>query len=222
MDKNDVPSEPKSAVVRPATIAMKMHFSQGSIAIRPNLWHHWARLGMRAEARAVGAFRQGQGAEDIAPYVEAMTLETMIAVTAVRASFHHLYLDWHPLLGLRPEGDERKVTKRATTDIPTDPNEQKAWLGGIRKVVEDRDLIVHEAQNSTEPVPHPLGGNTSALDAYFVSDRAIEAVDVMLEFYRRVIASPTPALQEWANKHGHIPDQLDDLRRQYHNKETLA
>ena len=86
----------------------------------------------------------------------------MIAVRAVRSSFHHLYIDWHALLGLRPEGDEGKVPKRATTDIPTDSAERKAWLGAISKVVEDRDMIIHKAQDSQEVVPHPLGGNIGA------------------------------------------------------------
>lgn len=147
---------------------MKAHFfPQGSIAIRPNLWHNWARLAIRAEAPATAAFRAGKGADDIAPYVDAMTLDTMIAITAVRSSFHHLYLDWHALLGLRPEGDEQKVPELATTAIPVDPSERRAWLGG----------------------------NTSALNAYYTSTLATTAVEVMLDFYERVITSPTAALR---------------------------
>jgi hypothetical protein len=220
METNADHQKPIPGSAQPATIGIKVHLPQASIAIRPNLWHNWARLAMRSEARAVAAFRRGEGASDIAPYVEAMTMETMIAVTAVRSSFHHLYVDWHAFLGLRPEGDERKVPERATTDVPTDPDEHKAWLGAIRKVVEDRDMIIHEAQDSHQAVAHPLGGNTSPLDAYFVSDRATEVVDVMLDFYRRVIASPTPSLQDWANKRAHVPQQLEEFRQRYKEAES--
>jgi hypothetical protein len=212
METNEPSAQSKSAVVRPATFTVKAHFPQGSIAIRPNLWHNWARLAIRAEARATAASRGGQGADDIAPYVDAMTLETMIAVTAVRSSFHHLYLDWHALLGLRPEGDEQNVPELATTAIRQNHKERIAWLGAIKKVIEDRDRIVHEAQDSQTAVRHPLGGNTSALDAYYTSTLATTAVDVMLDFYARVITSPTDALREWAEKRSHVAQQLNDLR----------
>jgi hypothetical protein len=219
METNEPSAQSKSAVVRPATFTVKAHFPQGSIAIRPNLWHNWARLAIRAEARATAAFRAGKGAHDITRYVDAMTLETMISVTAVRSSFHHLYLDWRALLGLRPEGDEQKVPELATTAIPRDPRERSAWLGAIKKVIDDRDRIVHEAQDSQKAVPHPLGGNTSALDAYYTSTLANTTVDVMLDFYERVITSPTDALREWAEKRSHVAQQLNDLRASHRNHE---
>lgn len=82
-------------------------------------------------------------------------------------------------------------------------------------MVDDRDRIIHEAQDSQQAVPHPLRGNTSALDAYFISELATGAVDVLLDFYGRVITSPGPPLREWAEKRGRVPQQLNDRRQRY-------
>ncbi len=37
---------------------------------------------------SIAAYRDGSEADEVALYIESMTLETMVAVTAVRSSFH--------------------------------------------------------------------------------------------------------------------------------------
>jgi hypothetical protein len=78
-----------------------------------------------------------------------------------------------------------------------------------------RNEIVHRAQNNQSAVAHPLGTNTSALDARFTSERATEAVDAMLDFYQRVIGHPSAALRAWAASNGHVLDQFRALRIKY-------
>lgn len=166
---------------------------------------------MRAEARAVVAHEQGLEADEVAEYVESETLESMVAVTAVRHSFLHLYLDWQPYLQLG-KGEEARVPTLATVDGPEDEEDLRAWLSDLKRVVDDRNEIVHQPQVSEPAVPHPLGTNTSRLDARFTAQRATEAVDLMLDFYRKVIDLPSGALLPWAADRRHVPGDLDAVR----------
>jgi hypothetical protein len=134
----DPPSVSQPAVVRPAPINVKVRFPQGSIAIRPNLWHNWTRIALRAETRAVAAHERGLMTGDTARALEDETLESMVAVSAARHAFHHLYLEWWQLLALKPENDESKVPELATTDVSTDPAKRKHWLGDLQDIVDDR------------------------------------------------------------------------------------
>lgn len=211
----DPPSVSQPAVVRPAPINVKVRFPQGSIAIRPNLWHNWTRIALRAETRAVAAHERGLMTGDTARALEDETLESMVAVSAARHAFHHLYLEWWQLLALKPENDESKVPELATTDVSTDPAKRKHWLGDLQDIVDDRNLIVHQVQESRPVVPHSLGTNTSELDALFTAERATRAVDLLLDFYHRVFTAPTPALAAWAAKRRHVPGQFHDARARY-------
>lgn len=213
------PPEPRPGTAQPDAIRAGVTLPRPTIAIRPNLWHNWARIAMKAEARALAAHRRGISTGEIADALEAETLECMVAVSGVRHSFHHLYLDCHLLLGLEPAGDEPKVPRLATTDLPLDDNDLRSWLDDLQQVVVDRDEIVHISQESRPAVPHPLGTNTSEFDARFTAERATRAVDLMLDFYRKVIASPSAAMRPWAEKRAHVPGDLNNLRAKYRARE---
>jgi hypothetical protein len=210
------PDEPQPAVVQLEPIRLRLEAMPVTIALRPNLWLNWTRIALHAEARAVAAHARGLSTGDIGPALEAETHETMIAVSGARHAFHHLYLDWHELLGLAPEDDEHKVPLLATTDVPANNKERDDWRADLREIVADRDEIIHVAQISQPAVPHPLGTNTSVLSARFTAERATRAIDLMLDFYRRVIESPTPALAEWSSKHQHVLGDLRRARDEYH------
>jgi hypothetical protein len=122
-------------------------------------------------------------------------------------------------LGLGPAGDEPKVPGLATTDLPLVDNDLRSWLDDLQQVVVDRDEIVHIPQESRPAVPHPLGTNTSEFDARFTAERATRAVDLMLDFYRKVIASPSAEMRPWAAKREHVPGDFDNLRAKYRARE---
>ena len=219
METNGVPDDSDAisipATVRPHTIKVSTSIPQPSIAIRPNLWHNWTRIAIRAEARTLEARRRGLQTADIAEAIEGETLETMVAVSGVRHAFHHLYLDWHLLLRLEPQDEEHKVPLLATTEIPTAEEGRREWLAALTEIVADRNQIIHVAQDDQPVVPHPLGTNTSELDARFASERAVRAVDLMLDFYRRVLEAPSPPLADWSEKRQHVLDDFLDLRAAY-------
>jgi hypothetical protein len=215
MATSNHPNDPLPGETRPATVGAKTHVPRPSVSIRPNLWHNWARIALRAEARASAAHRFGLDTGNLADALEGETLESMVAVSAVRHSFHHLYVDWYPLLGLSSEGDEEQVPQLATTDVPADAAELSSWKNRFKEIVIDRNEIVHRAQHNQSVVAHPLGTNTSALDARFTSERATEAVDAMLDFYQRVIGQPSEALGPWAESNGHVLDHFLTLRMKY-------
>lgn len=205
-------------VVGVAAIRAKDDVFQATIAIKPNLWHNWARIAMRAESRAIVARHDGLVTEgDVAPFIESETLETMIAVVGVRQSFHHLYLEWQETLGL---DEERHVPQLATTDVPLTDADLRIWLGKLAEVVDDRNEIIHVPQESLPVVPHPLGTNTSVFDAHFTMERATRAVDLMLDFYKRVLTSPSEALEVWASKRQHVYGNFADLRAKYQRETT--
>lgn len=212
-DIADDQSVPIPGVARPDTVRAKARVGQATVAVRPNLWHNWTRIAIRSEARAIAAHEKGLATGDIGAALEGETLESMVTVSATRHAFHHLYLDWYERLGLAAHDEESKVPLLATTDVPDEPDERREWLGALREVVAHRDEIIHIAQASQPAVAHPLGTNTSELDARFTAERATRAVDLMLDFYRRVVESPSPALTDWGSKNGHVVSYFDEMRR---------
>jgi hypothetical protein len=201
------------AVVQPATLTVKARFPQATIAVQPNLWHNWARIAMRAEARAIASRREAlTSSEDIAQFIETETLESMVVVLGVRQSFHHLYLEWRDDLGIDAE---HHVAKLATTDLPLTDDDLDAWLADVKSVIDDRNEIIHDTPESLPVVPHPLGTNTSVFDARFTLERATRAVDLMLDFYQRVLLSPSAPLSVWSSKRQHVYDNFVDLRAKY-------
>ena len=219
METNGVPDDTEAislpATVSPHAIKVSTSIAQPSIAIRPKLWHNRTRIAIRAEAHALAARRRGLQTGDIAEALEGETLETMVTVSGVRHAFHHLYLDWHVRLRLEPQDEEHKVPLLATTEIPTTEEGRREWLADLTEIVADRNQIIHVAQDNQPVVPHPLGTNTSQLDARFASERAVRAVDLMLDFYRRVMEAPSPPLADWSEKRQHILHDFLDLRAEY-------
>lgn len=208
--------ETTSALVQPATVQVKATFPQGGISIRVNQWLNWALIAIRAEARAIQAHGLGLAAKRGAEFLESETLETMIAVTAVRHSFHHLYLDWHAALNLDPNEDsEKDVPQLATDDLPEDDEDLRLWLDGFKNVVDDRNELVHTLQKSEPVEEHPIGTSTSAFAVKFQSGRATAVVDLMLDFYRRVLTAPSPELRVWADDRTHVLGLLEDRRSKY-------
>jgi hypothetical protein len=50
-----------------------------------------------------------------------------------------------------------------------------------------------------ESKPHPLGVGTAVEYVVYRSERATEAVDLLLEILETCVSRPKPALEQWAN-----------------------
>jgi hypothetical protein len=93
-----------------------------------------------------------------------------------------------------------QIPLEATTDHPTDIT---SWLAAIKRLIDDRIVIEHIPQPSTAPLPHPVyPTNVAAIAAYFVAERAIAVVDLLLDFYHRTIECPSSRLELFGPRSG--------------------
>lgn len=206
-------SEPRPAVVRPDIIQVRVSFPQGSVAIRPNLWYHWTEIALRAEARAKDARTAGLAAAekkgDWGRYSADETHEAMIVVEATRLALTHLEADWREL-GYFDGVTSVDIPGEATTDIP---EYLDAWLADIKVLIDDRIRIAHKPQESQIAQPHPAyPSNVSSIASHYTAERASRAVDLLLDFYRRVIESPSDRLAAWAEPRKRVPGDLAEMR----------
>ena len=191
---------------------MSPKFPKGTISIRPNLWHNWMMIALQAEARSKKARSLADDAGDPGLHLGDETHEAMIAVTATRAFLAHVRADWKPYLGSKLKDFDLPAL---ATIVPDDDSDLAAWTDSVEGIILDRNQILHVPQKSTPAVPHPRGTNTSELDANFTCERATSVVDRVLAFYERVISSPTPALEQWAESHSHTVEVFREARAKY-------
>ncbi len=205
--------EPKNASVEVAAIVAKANVPFVTVAIRPNLWHHWTQIAIRAEKRAIEARQNGLAAieagADRAQSSADETFESMVAVSASRSALRHLAADWREL-GLLEGVKIEEIPLEATTDYPEDVD---GWLAEIKLLIDDRNEIEHQPQATTTAEPHPAyPSNVSSIAAYYTTERATSAVDLLLGFYHRVINSPSDRLAKWASDRKHVPASFDGDR----------
>jgi hypothetical protein len=199
--------EPPSQVVAPPTVAAAVTVPSATILMRPHLWLNWARISVRQERRAWDARDRGL-CQPGSPgsYLGLETEESIEAVTAARHCLHNLWLVWN--LG----GDERTATlARLTT---ANPANAATWQTRVTRLVVDRNGVVHHNEATAPAQPHPVyPTNVSGLAASFTAERATEAVDILMDdVLRLVMTAPSPALQAFANDHGHVLALLDQQR----------
>jgi hypothetical protein len=105
---------------------------------------------------------------------------------------------------------ERRIRARDFTVASPQPG----WDQRVRRLIDDRDGVVHHDEQTAPVQPHPrYPTDVSQLEASFTAERGTEAVDVMLnEVLRPAIAAPSAALQPWAAGIGHVLVDLDDRR----------
>ncbi len=178
-----------------------------SIAMRPHLWYTWAMIAVRQEHRAWWLRRTGLQQTDFAAYLVQEAHEAMQAVVAARHALHNLFRVWQPLVQL---SGESKIRPKHFTVAPL----QAGWEQRVLHLIDDRDGIVHHDEQTAPAQPHPqYPTNVSHLEAAFTSERATEAVEVMLnEVLRPSITAPSAALEGWAADIRHVPLDLDSRR----------
>ena len=178
---------------------------------------------MRAERRAIEARRNGLAAieagRDHAQASADETHEAMVTVSAARSALTHLQADWTEL-GLL-EGTKIDQIPLVATEAPR--NDEQEWLAEIKLLIDDRNEIQHEPQEKGPAEPHPAyPSNVSSIAAYYTTERATAAVDLLLDFYHRVIDSPSDRLADWANDRKHVPSQLDKTRNLARSEEAWS
>ena len=212
---------PDEQHVAPETVKLSVTVPPVKISIRPNLSSNWTVVAIKAEARAIEARRAGIAAkkngDGFAQFAADETHDSMVAVGAARTALGHLEGDWRQLnLFVRSKKAKReaKDSPGRWLDYTTDhPDDTEKWLDDIARLIDDRNEIEHRPQPSTPTEPHPAyPTNVSAIAANYTVDRATAAVDLLLDFWHRIIDSPSAPLAKWASDRSHVPEGFDKHR----------
>lgn len=200
--------------ISPATAKVSVTVPPVTISIRPNLSSHWTEITLRAEARAIEERRAGlasvEQGDGHAGFSADETYEAMVVVAAARSALTHLEADWRDLGYFGEDVESRDIPRLATTEPPQDID---GWLAEIKLLINDRIRIAHHPQPSTPGEPHPAyTTHVSSIGAYYTVERATSAVDLLLDFWHRVIDSPSESIAAWAKDRSHVPAGFDESR----------
>jgi hypothetical protein len=169
-----------------------------TLTIRTHLWIAWAHIAIHHEQFAREARQRAEAAPSVG---DALTQEFHASMVSITAVGHCLDALFGAIADFAvPETTRRAWTKNRTRrrgpvleaikagfDVGSHANgwaSEFAWLWDLR------DKAVHFDEESREPVPHPLGSNTSPEQAMYSAEAATRAVDLLLDVLVTCTRSP--------------------------------